>query len=82
MKIGRFFAPNLVLVGSVVAVWAMAQQRPAWSPDIPKTWDEAALKDWAIPIATLGDQATFQRPIGSQRVSVALKRPISHVSTR
>ena len=41
-----------VLLATGVVATATAQQ-PRWSPDIPKTWDEAALKDWATPLANL-----------------------------
>ena len=42
---------SLMLVGSV---WAQSDFRP----DIPKTWDDAALADWATPVAGLN-----QRPV-------------------
>ncbi|MBI4907317.1 MAG: hypothetical protein HY820_27075 [Acidobacteria bacterium] len=44
---------RLVLLASGLAVVSIAQQRPPRAPDIPKTWDEAALKDWATPLASL-----------------------------
>jgi len=48
----------LVLLGTSVVVAAMAQQRTPGRPDIPRTWDEAALKDWATPLASLNARPT------------------------
>ncbi len=30
-----------------------ADASTAWKPDIPKVWDEAALREWATPVAGL-----------------------------
>src|SRR5262245_53491351 len=49
---------QLVLVATGVVVTAAAQQGPPKAPDIPKTWDEAALKDWATPLASLNARPT------------------------
>ena len=48
---------QFVLLATGVILAAAAQQ-PRWSPDIPKTWDEAALKDWATPLAGLNARPT------------------------
>jgi mono/diheme cytochrome c family protein len=32
---------------------AAAQGAPEWTPEIPRVWDEAALADWATPVAGL-----------------------------
>jgi hypothetical protein len=37
-----------------LTVWS----QPAFRPAIPKTWDEAALADWATPIAGLNARPT------------------------
>ena len=29
-----------------------------WKPEIPRTWDEAALADWATPVAELNVRPT------------------------
>ena len=42
-----------VVLVAVSLVTASAQPRTSWSPVIPRTWDEAALKDWATPLASL-----------------------------
>jgi mono/diheme cytochrome c family protein len=46
----------LLLLATVVVVTTSAQQQ--WLPDIPKTWDEGALKDWATPLASLNVRPT------------------------
>jgi hypothetical protein len=46
-----------VVLATGIALTATAQQ-PQWSPEIPKTWDEAALKDWATPLAGLNVRPT------------------------
>jgi hypothetical protein len=40
-----------MLLGSLLRAAPPADQR--WKPDIPKVWDEAALADWATPLAGL-----------------------------
>lgn len=39
-----------------------AQQATSLRPVIPKVWDEAALKDWATPVATLNARPTHISP--------------------
>lgn len=46
MKIG--FLPLLVIIAPAL-LWPQSVPRP----DIPKTWDEAALSDWVTPVAGL-----------------------------
>jgi hypothetical protein len=46
------------LLWGIAAVWVMAcngraQQATPFRPVIPKVWDEAALEDWATPVAGL-----------------------------
>jgi mono/diheme cytochrome c family protein len=52
MKIG--FLPLLVTITPVL-LWAQS----AYRPDIPKTWDEASLADWATPVAGLNVRPTL-----------------------
>src|SRR5260370_24713024 len=42
--------------GGLVRAAPPADQR--WKPDIPKVWDEAALADWATPLAGLNLRPT------------------------
>jgi mono/diheme cytochrome c family protein len=43
----------------LVAGFAVAQRYlRAWTPDIPRVWDEAALADWATPLAGLNAPPT------------------------
>jgi hypothetical protein len=51
---------RVVLATSMVL--AATAQQPRRSPDIPKTWDEAALKDWATPLAGLNIRPTHISP--------------------
>jgi hypothetical protein len=44
--------PILLAAGSAVT------QTTAWSPNIPRVWDEEALADWALPIAGLNERPT------------------------
>ena len=50
----------LALVGITVLIPIGRAQKSgaAFSPNIPKTWDEAALKDWATPVAGLNVRPT------------------------
>lgn len=43
-------------LGSWLAV--AADDTKHWTPDIPKVWDEAALADWATPVAGLNVRPT------------------------
>jgi len=45
-----------MLLGSLLRAAPPAVQR--WKPDIPKVWDEAALADWATPLAGLNRRPT------------------------
>ena len=47
---GRMVAGLLCLGGYLVSVHAGTNQ---WTPQIPKTWDEAAIAEWATPVAGL-----------------------------
>ena len=51
-----FLLAMLALVGitSLIPLGRAQKSGAVFSPTIPKTWDEAALKDWATPIAGLG----------------------------
>src|SRR4030095_5477250 len=44
-----------LLGSSLVSCWVgfAAEDMKRWAPDIPKVWDEAALADWATPVAGL-----------------------------
>lgn len=50
-------AAALVVVAAALGV-AHTYSPRAWSPDIPRVWDEAALADWATPLAGLGAPPT------------------------
>src|SRR5690349_13434764 len=53
MKIVLFPIACVVILGSV------ARSQPvAYRPEIPKTWDEAALSEWATPLAGINVRAT------------------------
>jgi hypothetical protein len=52
MKIGF-----LLLLATITPVLLWAQS--AYRPDIPKTWDEASLADWATPVAGLNVRPTL-----------------------
>ena len=47
---------------SVNAGLAFAQQRKSARPDIPKTWDERALAEWATPLAGLNRRPSHISP--------------------
>ena len=53
--IGRLLMASM-LFGCFLRAPAPAAQR--WKPDIPKVWDEAALADWATPVAGLNLRPT------------------------
>lgn len=53
--IGRLLMASM-LVGCLLRAAAPDGQR--WKPDIPKVWDEAALADWATPVAGLNLRPT------------------------
>jgi hypothetical protein len=45
----------------LVAATCLAPAQPRsrrWEPDIPKAWDEDALRDWATPLAGLNEPPT------------------------
>jgi hypothetical protein len=46
----------------VAAFVVLAQGPPAWKPEIPRVWDEAALADWATPLAGLNVRPTHISP--------------------
>src|SRR4030095_6611808 len=50
---------HLALLTSAIVTAAMGQQGP-WQ--IPKTWDQKALEDWATPLATLNAQPKHITP--------------------
>jgi hypothetical protein len=52
---GRLLIVSMLL-GSLLRAAPPAGQR--WKPDIPKVWDEAALADWATPLAGLNRRPT------------------------
>ena len=39
-----------------------AQRADDWTPEIPRVWDEAALADWATPVAGLNVRPTHMTP--------------------
>ena len=50
----------IALVGCFAACIAVAQTsngrgEEAWTPEVPRVWDEEALSDWALPLAALGE---------------------------
>lgn len=46
------------LLAAAACVAVAAQRGPDWTPEIPKVWDEAALADWATPVAGLDVRPT------------------------
>src|SRR5436190_18279720 len=52
---GRLLMVSLLLGSLLRAAQPAAQP---WKPDIPKVWDEAALADWATPLAGLNRRPT------------------------
>src|SRR5687768_5493022 len=49
---------SLLVAGFVV----VAQGSPEWKPEIPRVWDEAALADWATPLAGLNVRPSHISP--------------------
>ena len=47
---------DLTITGSGAAQKGNGSQQ--WNPDIPRTWDDAALADWATPVAGLNVRPT------------------------
>src|SRR5882724_12451776 len=52
---GRLLLVSMLL-GSLLRAASPADER--WKPNIPKVWDEAALADWATPLAGLNRRPT------------------------
>jgi hypothetical protein len=48
-------AAGLLVAGAWLALAQPKSQR--WNPNIPKVWDDAALRDWATPLAGLNARA-------------------------
>ncbi len=46
------------LLAAAACVAVAAQRGPDWTPEIPRVWDEAALVDWATPVAGLDVRPT------------------------
>jgi hypothetical protein len=46
----------VMLLGCLCGAMSAGSQQ--WKPDIPKTWDDAALADWATPVAGLNIRPT------------------------
>jgi hypothetical protein len=58
MSLSRGVGLSACLLAAAASL-APAQQTPgAWKPDIPKVWDDAALRDWATPLAGLNARPT------------------------
>jgi len=55
-RFGRQTLIASMLLGSLLAAARPHGQR--WKPDIPNVWDEAALADWATPLAGLNRRPT------------------------
>jgi mono/diheme cytochrome c family protein len=54
---------RLTLFLAVAALVSVAAQGPPqWTPDVPRVWDEAALSDWATPLAGLDARPTHLTP--------------------
>jgi hypothetical protein len=56
--IRRAWRPLLSIVPAIYFVTLDAQPAPPFNPFIPKVWDEAALADWATPVAGLNLRPT------------------------
>src|SRR5437588_4323308 len=54
MLIKSVFWPLAVVTAGASALWA----QPTFRPAIPRTWDDAALADWATPVAGLNVRPT------------------------
>ena len=53
----------MVVSAAAHAPRVIAGQGPdGWSPEIPRVWDDAALSDWATPVAGLGVRPTHMTP--------------------
>ncbi len=60
MKHARIFIVLIALLGAL-AIYATSLHREVMvsaAPEIPRTWDEAALADWAMPVAGLNLRPT------------------------
>jgi hypothetical protein len=56
-------SPALVIAALLLAALAGTAQAPSeWRPEIPRVWDEAALADWATPLAGLNVRPTHLSP--------------------
>jgi mono/diheme cytochrome c family protein len=49
---------SIILMTSPIAFVQASSSEEPFSPNIPKTWDEAALADWATPVAWLNVRPT------------------------
>src|SRR6185369_15645442 len=65
---------GLLLLMSVAAGQASAQEKGAFHPEIPKVWDEQALATWVTPVAGLNvrpghfsEAEYYQAPIDNYR---------------
>jgi hypothetical protein len=47
-----------------------ADETPPWKPDIPKVWDEAALREWTTPLAGLNARPSHISEIEYYRLRV------------
>ena len=56
----RGVAACLLVAGAWLAPAQPKSQR--WNPNIPKVWDDAALRDWATPLAGLNARPTHLSP--------------------
>jgi mono/diheme cytochrome c family protein len=62
-ELGRSLASGAMKVSMLVAVFcAIGYTQTGYKPEIPKTWDEAALAEWATPIAGLNQRPEHMSP--------------------
>jgi mono/diheme cytochrome c family protein len=60
MKYARMFIVLIALIGAlaICIVWLHREVMVSAAAEIPKTWDEAALAEWATPVAGLNARPT------------------------
>ena len=59
----RFLYASLLVLANLIAWHSSADaQESSWKADVPKTWDENSLQEWATPVAGLNVRPTHLTP--------------------
>jgi len=62
------FAAALVVLSSSLA--SGADETTVWKPDVPKVWDETALREWVTPLAGLNARPSHISELEYYRLAV------------